>query len=140
MLTSRFAKIAILALVIVHLASIASQAFGQTPPPVSFIARADYVVGSGSIYLATGDLRSDGNLGLVTLTGSGDVSVFLGKGDGTFQPAVSYPVAANPILVRLGDFDGDGKLDILVASESNTAVAIVSVSVLLGNGDGSPRR
>lgn len=66
--TSRFAREAILALLMFLLPSIAASVFGQTPPPVSFIASADYVVGSSSIDLATGDLRSDGNLDLVTLT------------------------------------------------------------------------
>ena len=62
---------------------------------------------------------------------SNSVSVLLGNGDGTFQPAVSYPVGANPIAVSIRDFAGDGKLDIFTVNSNS------SVSVLLGNGDGT---
>ncbi len=50
----------------------------------------------------------------------------------SFLPAVNYPVGAYPNTVAVGDFNGDHKLDIVTAnSGSNT------VSVLLGNGDGT---
>jgi len=107
---------------------------GQTPPKVSFVGRMDYAVGNAQ-GIVVGDLNSDGNLDLVTVN-SGSVPVLLGNADGTFQPAVNYTVPSNSIIVQLGDFNGDGKLDILVASRS-TSVPIVSVSVLLGNGDGT---
>ena len=63
---------------------------------------------------------------------SGDVSVFLGNGDGTFQPAVNYPTGHMPASVVVGDFNGDGIPDLAVASVYPSAV-----SVMLGNGDGS---
>jgi hypothetical protein len=61
------------------------------------------------------------------------VSVLLGNGDGTFQPATEYAVKGLGSLSALpiaGDFTGDGKLD-LAFTNGNT------VSVLLGNGDGT---
>ena len=42
---------------------------------------------------------------------SGDVNILLGKGDGTFRPAVSYAAGASPEGVAVGDFRSDGKLD-----------------------------
>src|SRR5262249_16116839 len=49
-----------------------------------------------------------------------------------FQTAQSYPVGNFPSHVVVGDFDGNGKLDFAVTNQkSNT------VSVLLGNGDGT---
>jgi hypothetical protein len=108
---------------------------GQTPPKVSLVGRMDYAVGLNPQGIAVGDLNSDGNLDLVTVN-SGSVLVLLGNADGTFQPAVNYTVPSNSFIVQLGDFNGDGKLDIFVASWS-TPVPIVSVSVLLGNGDGT---
>ena len=58
--------------------------------------------------------------------------MLLGNGDGTFQPAVSYTAGFEPFSVAVGDFNGDGKLDLVVANfDGNT------VSVLLGNGDGT---
>ncbi|MGF2036394.1 MAG: FG-GAP-like repeat-containing protein [Nostoc sp. CmiVER01] len=48
-----------------------------------------------------------------------------------FQPATNFSVGTSPISVRVGDFNGDGKLDLAAANiDSN------NVSVLLGNGSG----
>jgi len=62
----------------------------------------------------------------------GTVSVLLGNGDGTFQSAVDYSVGKSPVSVATGDFNGDGKLDLVVANKLDS-----TVSVLLGNGDGT---
>jgi hypothetical protein len=62
----------------------------------------------------------------------------LGKGNGTFQPAVNYSmsnnpqVANNPGNVTLGRLRSNGPLDI-VMSDYGTS----NVTVLLGNGDGT---
>jgi hypothetical protein len=77
------------------------------------------------------DLDKDGNLDAVTANyGSSTVSVFLGRSDGTFKPSIEFPVAANPLALTTGDFNGDGKIDVAVASAT-------SVSILLGDGKGS---
>jgi hypothetical protein len=60
------------------------------------------------------------------------VTVELGNGDGTFQPAVKYTVHENPFSIIAGDFNGDGKLDLAVATERGG-----EVDVMLGNGDGT---
>jgi len=117
----------LLVAVLVMVVSVSSSA--QT---VSFVARTDLLVGQGPSAVATADLNADGKLDLVISNEfSNSVSVLLGNGDGTFQPAVSYPVGANPIAVSIGDFAGDGKLDIFTVNGNS------SVSVLLGNGDGT---
>jgi hypothetical protein len=65
--------------------------------------------------------------------------VYLGNGDGTFQRHISYRLpgfanlSAPPLAV--GDFNGDGKLDIAVDNANSGATRFVSV--LLGNGDGT---
>src|SRR5262249_53714998 len=80
----------------------------------------------------TADLNGDGKMDVVTANfGSNDVSVLLGKGDGTFQGAQDYPAGNNPHSVAIGDLNGDGKLDLAVADRNG------GLSVLLGNGDGT---
>jgi hypothetical protein len=52
-----------------------------------------------------------------------DGSILLGNGDGTFQAAQSYGAVPNPGLsLAVGDFDGDGRLDLAVAGYDFYAV------------------
>jgi FG-GAP-like repeat len=79
------------------------------------------------------DLNKDGKPDLVvTNYGSASVSVFLGNGDGSFQPQSSYRTGSGSTSVAVGDENGDGKPGLVVANELSA-----SVSVLLGNGDGT---
>jgi hypothetical protein len=55
-----------------------------------------------------------------------------------FQTAQSYPVGTNPRAVAVGDFDRDGKMDLAVVNFGDPSVNDNgSVSILLGNGDGT---
>jgi hypothetical protein len=70
-------------------------------------------------------------LAVANLNGN-NVSVLLGKGDGTFKPAVNYATGPLPSSVAVGDFNGDGFSDLVVATDS--------ASVLLGKADGTFQR
>lgn len=98
--------------------------------------------------IATADFNHDGNLDLVATTpGDGGVSIFLGDGAGNFTPvnnpgSLTLPTAsavipgyATPTSVAVGDFNNDGKPDVLVSLGGVSDAA--SVGVLLGNGDGT---
>ena len=71
--------------------------------------------------------------GIVQTTGT--VTVLRGKGDGTFESALTYPSGAPTdywaTSVAAADMNGDGKLDLVVANYQN------EVGVLRGNGDGT---
>jgi hypothetical protein len=104
-------------------------------PGNGFQSVVNYGVGSGPSLVAIGDFNGDGKADLaVTNFTSGNVSVLLGNGDGTFKPSVNFAVGINPSSVAIGDFNGDGKADLVVA---NTANGQGNLSVLLGNGDGT---
>src|SRR2546425_9830025 len=58
-----------------------------------------------------------------------------------FKPAVNYPVGTNPVAVAAGDFNGDGTVDLAIANNGNPGAGDDgSVSILLGNGDGTFQR
>ena len=67
--------------------------------------------------LVAGDFNGDGRTDLaVANSGSNDVSVLLGNGDGTFQNQVTYAVGSYPDALVAGDFNGDGRTDLAVAN------------------------
>ena len=98
---------------------------------VSFVAPKSFSAGENPVSTAVGDFNRDGNRDLaVANAGSSNVSVLLGNGDGTFQPAVNYPVPGSPDGVVVSYFNGDSIQDLAVGENS-------SVSLLLGNGNGT---
>jgi hypothetical protein len=105
----------------------------------TFASVTTYGVGSGPFAVAVGDFNGDGKLDVVTADNSnpdGDVTVLLGNGDGTFQPAQSTPVP-NPYALAVADLKGDGKLDLVVTGSLHY---VDTMFILLGNGDGTFRQ
>ena len=114
-----------------------------------FLPASTYPAGTGPLALAVADFNRDGRLDLVAANYGFDsalpyapnigktVSVLLGNGDGTFQPARAYDAGVGPYDVAAGDFNRDGLLDLVVANLGPEMQRGVTLSVLFGNGDGT---
>jgi uncharacterized repeat protein (TIGR01451 family) len=92
-------------------------------PPVSL------QTGLNPRWVGMGDFNGDGIPDLVTVTNSG-ISVFPGKGDGTFGTAVNTAGTPGGNSGLITDFNGDGKLDVAVAG-------VNGIWIFMGNGDGT---
>jgi len=80
------------------------------------------------------DVNRDGNLDIVVANGgSGNVSVYLGDGKGSFaqSPGSPFPAGQHCADMASADFNGDGNIDLAVANHE-----VKTVTILLGNGQG----
>jgi hypothetical protein len=95
--------------------------FGR--PDGSFLKSADYAVGVSPDAITVADFNGDGKPDLAVTNencnntcGQGSISVLINRGDGTFQPTVSYATDTDPVSIVASDFNGDGKADLAVAN------------------------
>jgi len=123
--------------VVVILMGLGGGAFG---PPSAFDA------GRGPMETAIADFNRDGirDLAVANETSAidfpeqeveeqdGDVSILLGRGDGTFSPEVRFAAGRSPRAIAAGDINADGIADLVLPNGGSD-----DVSVLLGLGDGT---
>lgn len=107
---------------------------GNFQPPIHL------PVARGPIGVAVADVNKDTNSDVVVTNSLTDqASVLLGKGDGTFQNPATFTVRSggNPVqgffpsYVSLADLNGDNNLDMLVANNNTSTIALLS-----GDGQG----
>lgn len=95
--------------------------------PISLHAPATVAIQSSIAGFVSADFNGDGKADVALLAG-GAILVFIGNGDGTFQPPRNFPTAGGCLTV--GDVNGDGQADLIASGSDGT-------SILLGNGDGA---
>jgi uncharacterized protein (TIGR03437 family) len=90
--------------------------------------------------VAAADLNKDGKVDLVVTNSSVPaVQVLQGRGDGTFGTPVSLAMTNNPLAVALGDFNGDGLLDIAATGEAAGSSGSPALAIFLANPGGGFR-
>ena len=97
--------------------------------------------------LTLGDIDGDGNVDLLTPDSqASSIALFLGNGDGSFGSRLSTPTSTAPTALVSGDINGDGQLDLVSVNGasnggggygSDAINGTASLSILIGNGDGS---
>jgi len=89
----------------------------------------------GIVYLV--DVTGDGKLDIVTENSDGTISVLVNKGNGSYKPGTLITSISSiyrfGLYLAFADFNGDGKMDIAVATNGGLS----DVYVLLGNGNGT---
>ena len=98
---------------------------------VTFAPAASLGVGATPYAVAVGDFNGDGKRDLATANnGSANVSVLLGDGNGTFGAASNFPLApgSHPDALAVGDFNGDGKPDLVTANAVSHDVSVLSAT------------
>ena len=93
--------------------------------------------------VVAGDLNGDGNPDIIAVgfvpspSPSAVITVLLGNADGTFTVGQTYTLGVGtPNSAIIDDFNGDGKLDVVVPIQSASSAAGV-VTFLPGKGDGT---
>jgi len=137
-----------------------ANATGSTDNSVSLLIRNEtggyapattFAVGSQPKFIAVADFNGDHHLDFVTTNSlrssaapsAGKISVRLGDGAGNFGPLTQFPSGYLPTSLVVGDFNQDGKPDLVVANiglwtvnEAGLFTFPPSVSILIGDGAG----
>ena len=119
---------------------------GTFKPPIFYLPNVSSRVAPT---IVAADFNGDGKVDLCFAdVFDAKIWVMLGNGDGTFRSPVSSPLVGSgapipqPVWIAVGDFNGDGKLDVVVSAQgianaSNPYPMLNGVLLLLGNGDGT---
>lgn len=95
---------------------------------ISFAAKVDFTTLTSAASAIIGDLDGDGNPDVAVTNGTLDnMSVFRNTstvGNISFGTRLDIATGLVPTSISMGDLDGDGKPDLVVANEANSSVSV----------------
>ncbi len=99
--------------------------FTQTAPRVFVQPFPPVATGSRPEAMAVADLDDDGDVDIATANSlSDDLSLFRGRGDGTFDLVATVPTSPDPVDLAALDVDADGRSDIIALSRASNRVSV----------------
>lgn len=114
-----------------NLTAYSSKPFNVTFPggcKFNFADKVNFAAGSLSIMVASSDIDGDGKTDLaVSNFLTNNISVYRNistNGTVNFEPKIDFATGANPIFVKMGDINGDGKPDMAVANNSSSVISV----------------
>jgi len=108
----------------------------------TFLDVALFPAGARPIGIVSTDFNRDGKPDVAVANyDSANISVLLGKGDGTFKTHVDYATTPFPTQLTVGDFNADGIPDLAVSvfGPIDPTCGAPVLAVFLGKGDGTFR-
>ena len=96
-----------------------------------FSPREPIPVGSSPVEILATDLDGDGHRDIATANRidgpvpAGNISVFMNRGDGSFDTARNYAASPDPLGLIANDLDGDGDADLATASRIEGGVRVL---------------
>jgi len=102
----------------------------------TFAKAVNYATGQMPKAVELGDINGDGRLDIITANVAGNypnwtnpagmtISVLQGTATGKFTQPLSFNTGDTPFSLALGDFDGDGELDLATANWLSNNVTVI---------------
>jgi hypothetical protein len=97
------------------------------------------VAGGSPTLVVAADMNGDKNLDAIVADNGSNVGIALGNGKGGFQAIHDYAVPNSETIqdLAVGDFNGDGKADVLVTAADPTGGNPNGIYLFLNNGNGT---